>query len=439
MSSYVDPGAARSSGEFVALLRLRREVAGLSYRQLERRARQDGGCLPPSTVATMLRRSTLPSRELVVAYVRACGGDADEVAAWVAVRTRLATTVEAPVERRGGVPSFPVPPRQLPPCGVALVGRRDRLAEVDAATGGAESPLVVVTGAPGVGKTALAVHWAHRVRDRFPDGQLYVELGASRPLADVLGELLAAVGVPAGSVPADDRQAAALFRSVVADRRVLLLVDGVVTAEQVRLLRPGGSDSCMVVTSRDRLVGLAVYDGARVVETPPLERGHAVRVLAQAAGERLVSAELTAAGRLAELCDRLPLALRIAATALDPSATTPIADLVVRMRAFGRLAALEVHGDPEVGLDAVFGRSWEALDEVSRGLLRALAALPPGGVTAVAAAAALETTVALARTALGRLVNAHLVVRLGDDRYAVPGLLREYAGSVLPAEEPAVA
>ncbi|NUT97536.1 MAG: helix-turn-helix domain-containing protein [Saccharothrix sp.] len=436
LSSYVDPVAARSSAEFVSLLRSRREVAGLSYRQLERRARQDGGCLPPSTVATMLRRSTLPGRELVVAYVRACGGDEDEVAAWLAARTRLATAVEVPRER-DDVPAFPVPPRQLPPCGVALVGRRDRLAELDAATGGTESPLVVVTGPPGVGKTALAVHWAHRVRDRFPDGQLYVEVRASRPVADVVAELLAGLGVHAGSVPSDQRQAAALFRSVVADRRVLLLVDGVVTAEQVRLLRPGGAGSCMVVTSRDRLVGLAVYDGARVVETPPLDRGHAVRVLAQAAGEHRVSAELTAAGRLAELCDRLPLALRIAATALDPSSATPVADLVVRMRAVGRLAALEVHGDPEVGLDAVFGRSCDALDDVSRRLFRTLATLPPAGVAAVAAAAALDP--AVARTALGRLVNAHLAVRLDGDRYAVPGLLREYAGSLLPAGEPAVA
>ncbi|WP_157621543.1 helix-turn-helix domain-containing protein [Saccharothrix sp. NRRL B-16348] len=166
----VDPVSARSSTEYVVLLRRRREVAGLSYRQLDRRARQCGESLPPSTVATMLRRATLPGVELVTTYVRACGGDDAELAAWLAARARI--TVPDP--DAGGAaaagPCLPVPPRRLPPGVVGVVGRCAELAELDAATSGPVRGLVVVTGGPGAGKAALAVHWAHRSTSRFPDG-----------------------------------------------------------------------------------------------------------------------------------------------------------------------------------------------------------------------------------------------------------------------------
>ncbi|WP_433273829.1 NB-ARC domain-containing protein [Actinosynnema sp. CS-041913] len=416
----VDPVGARSRAEFLALLRRRREVAGLSYRQLERRARQDGGSLPPSTVATMLQRSTLPARELIAEYVRACGGDGAEVAGWLAARDRLAAAVEA-APLPAGAPSLPVPPRQLPPAPVGLAGRRAELAELDVAA--AESGLVVVTGAPGVGKTAVAVEWAHRAANRFPAGQLH--LTAPATAGEALTHVLVGLGVPARAVPADERHAAALFRSLVADQRILLVLDGAVSADQVRLLRAGGPGSCTLVTSRDSLVGLSVYDGGRVVVVPPLDRGHAVRVLARAAGERVVAAELTAAARLADLCEGTPLALRIAAAALDRTAGTPIADLVARMDAAGPLAELGADGDPQLDLSAVYEPEYDRLDEPARRVFLLLGALPTA--TPQALAVVTGAPVPRVRSALRQLTDRHLATHLGGDRFTMPGLLREYA------------
>lgn len=431
--SDVDPGDARSRAEYVLLLRRRREATGLSYRQLERRARQDGGSLPPSTAATMLHRSTLPGAELVATYVRACGGDEAEVATWLAARARLAS---AEVRSEPDVPGpggpLPAVPRQLPPAPAGMVGRQSLLVELDVATGDPEPGLVVVTGRPGVGKTALVVHWAHRVRHRFPGGQLYVDLRACGPDAPTgtvaaLTHLLVGLGVPAASVPPDEQQAAALFRSAVADRQVLLLLDDAVSADQVRLLRPGGPGSCTVVTSRCAMAGLGAYDGARLVRVPPLDQAHAVRVLAQSAGEHLVAAEPAAAGRLADLCDRLPLALRIAATALDRAAHTPVADIVDAVHTTGRLAALDLPGDPRVRLRDVLDHSYRALEDDARQLFRALGTLPAIPVTAPVAAAALDGSVERARLLLRHLADRNLIVPTGADRYAVPGLHREYA------------
>ncbi|NUS65052.1 MAG: hypothetical protein HOQ46_15560, partial [Saccharothrix sp.] len=175
----------------------------------------------------------------------------------------------------------------------------------------------------------------------------------------------------------------------------------------------------------DRLAGLTVRDGGRVVDVGPLERGHAVRVLARSAGERLVAQELTAAGVVADLCDGLPLALRIAASALDRDARTPIADLVAEMRADGALAALAVHDDPHARLDVSFGYSYDALGEVERRVFRRLATA--GELSAPLVAMTAELAPDAARSALRRLADAHLVVKRAGDRFAVPGLLREYA------------
>ncbi|QFZ21126.1 ATP-binding protein [Saccharothrix syringae] len=430
----VDPGTARTAAEFVVLLGRRREVAGMSYRDLDRHARRGGGALPPSTVATVLRRPTLPGPELVAAYVRACGGDGAEVAEWLASRARIAASadaaVRAAVARSAHVVAAPVP-RQLPPAPAGLVGRDAVVARLDAVTGGPGARLAVVTGPPGVGKTASAVHWAHRARARFPDGQFSVDLRGRGP-GEALAHLLVGLGVPAAEVPADREQAAALFRSAVADRRVLLLVDGAVTADQVRPLRPGGPGSCTVVTSRDRLVDLVVHDGAEVVEVPPLGAVAAVRVLAACAGERVVEGEPAAARALAELCGGLPLALRIAGCALDRGARAPVADLVARMRAAGALAALdEAHG----ALSVAFREWCDALDEVCRGLVRVLGSLARDGVTAAVLAAEAGMTAAGANAALRRLVDAHLVVRDGG-RYVVPRLVHEFARGLV--EQPVV-
>ncbi|MGV9311650.1 NB-ARC domain-containing protein [Streptomyces sp. NPDC003691] len=482
----VDPARAGTSEEYVMLLRQRREVAGLSYRQLERSARRDGGSLPPSTVATMLRRSTLPGPDLIAAYVRACGGSPAEVAEWLTARARLAAAAVVPpgaAPDRARIPFAPLParpggpvpgpepapatrpaavpggtgracgpPRQLPPSVAVLAGSRRACAELDAVAGRGGSGLAVVTGPPGSGKSAVAVHWAHRAADRFPDGQLYVDLrghrAGGRPLgtAEALAYLLAGLGVSADAVPADTVQAAAAFRSLVADRRVLVLLDGAVCAEQIRLLRPGGPGTCTVVTSRDSLVGLAVHDAGRTVRIGPLDEGDSLRLLARAAGEQVVAAEPEPARALAALCEGLPLALRIAAAALGTGARFPVAALVCRMRSEGRLGALELSSDGSAGLEAVFASSYRALDAPQQRMFRLLGALtaPADGargrtaVTVAAAAAAAGLPVDRARAVLRGLADVHLLLLLPFDRYTVPGLLGDYALR-LAQEDPATA
>ncbi|MEW1550051.1 ATP-binding protein [Streptomyces tsukubensis] len=477
----VDPACAGTSEEYLLLLRQRREVAGLSYRQLERRARRDGGSLPPSTVATMLRRSTLPGPDLIAVYVRACGGGTAEVARWLAARARIAAaavagTVAAPLEH-GSLPTRAVPaagraaaqygtagfvgparsegmsqgtvPRQLPPA-AALVGAGRPLTELDALAGRPGAGLAIVTGPPGSGKSAVAVNWAHQAADRFPDGQLYVDLRGHRPgvsplpTAEALRYLLVGLGVPAQQIPADEGQAAAAFRSLVADRKMLLLLDGAVSAEQVRLLRPGGSGIRTVVTSRDGLAGLAVHDGGRTVRIGHLDWENSVRLFACAAGEHLVVAEPEAARGLAALCDGLPLALLIAAVALDTGARAPVAGLLSRMRGEGPLSALELHADGCAGLEAVYACSYEALEDPEQRMFRLLGSLA-AAVFAIPVTAAFTVPMAATiaglpvttgRAVLRRLADAHLLSRLPGDRYTVPRLLRDYARR-LPREEPA--
>lgn len=433
----IDPTGAVSPAEYVQLLRRRREVAALSYRQLEWRARQGGGSLPPSTVSTMLCRSTLPNGELVAAYVRACGGDDTEVGAWLEARARLAasappvsvTRSPSPAAASGSCPA--VPPRQLPAALSDLVGRRRQLAELDAMTDGAGSALVVVTGAPGVGKTALSLHWAHSVTARFPDGQLYVDLGGHRPgpplpTREALACLLVGLGVPACAVPADEKHAASAFRSLVADRRILLVLDGATTADQIRLLRPGGRHTCTVVTSRSALTGLSVHDGARTIDVPPLDPVEGARLLTRGPAREPAATEPTAV-RLAELCDGLPLALRLVGAALVPGVPAPLADLVARMGAEGRLTALDGHAAAETGLRSAFACSYAALDDASRQLFRLLGTVCDGAFTAPAVAAVTKADVTRTRALLRRLADEHLLVRLGGDRYSLLGLMREYA------------
>jgi len=446
----VDPAGARSSAEFVLLLGQRRQAAGLSYRQLAGRARLTAQSLPPSTVATMLNRSTLPARDLVATYIRACGGDDADVAAWLAARARIASAgirrpeqaVPDPCGAAIGAALVAPTPRQLPPGPADFVGRQAQLAELDAAMAGHCSTLAVVAGPPGVGKTALAVHWARSAWGRFPDGQLYVDLhgrGPGEPLPAVaaLAHVLVGLGVPMGGIPTDEQQAAALFRSVVADRRILLLLDGAASADQVRPLRPSGPGACTVVTSRDSLVGLTVHDGARVINVPPLERRCALLLLAQSASHGLVMAEPTSAEVLVELCGRLPLAVRLAAAALDRCAVTPIADLVAQMRVSGRLGALGMPDDPRACLATAFRDAYAALEGAQQRLFRLFGALPMNEVTAEDAAKALPTTIGHARTLLRRLAEGHLVSRLAGGRYAMPELLREYAGQLAQEADPA--
>jgi DNA-binding SARP family transcriptional activator/tetratricopeptide (TPR) repeat protein len=331
-------------------------------------------------------------------------------------------------------------PAQLPPAVAGFVGRGAELAWLAALLPerpdpGAPILISAVTGGAGVGKTALAVQFAQQVRDRFPDGQLYVNLrgygpGAPVPPATVLGHFLRALAVPGDQVPVDVDAATALYRSILAGRRVLVVLDNAGTAEQVRPLLPGTPGCAVVVTSRDRLSGLVAQDGARRMLVDPLGPAEAYALLADVLGEARVDAERAAAAELAELCARLPLALRIAAANLADQPGRRVAHYVAELRSGDLVGALAIDGDPQASVRPAFDLSVDALPAAERRLFRLVGCAPAVDVTPAAAAALAGCTADEARRALDRLATAHLLEPRGDGRYGVHDLLRRYAAGL---------
>jgi DNA-binding SARP family transcriptional activator len=340
-------------------------------------------------------------------------------------------------ERDAGTPV----PAQLPPAVAGFAGRDSDLAELDAlrarqAPGG---PIVVITGMAGVGKTALAVHWAHRHRDDFPDGQLYVNLAGYAPAPPLpperaLAGFLRALGVPAERIPPEVDEAAALYRSLLADRRVLVVLDNARSPDQVRPLLPGGAGCLTVITSRDRLGGLAVREGARPLPLGVLRPGEALAVLAAVLGAGRVGADPDAAADVAALCACLPLALRVAAAHLTRHARQPLGGLAAELREGNRLSVLSVAGDEQSAVRASFDLSYAALRPAARRMFL-LAGLSPGGDLSTQAAAALAAVPAeAAREVLADLTEAHLMDEDVPGRFGMHDLLRLYARDRARAE-----
>ncbi len=325
---------------------------------------------------------------------------------------------------------------QLPAGPRRFVGREEALRVMGAARTEADgSPVVhVLTGTAGVGKTALALHWAHHNRDRYPGGQLFVNLrghGAGAPLTarQALEELLQALEVDPTRRPAGVDGAAAVYRSTLADRRVLLLLDDAVDAGQVRPLLPGTPDCAVVVTSRNRLDGLVAHDGAVQQRLDVLGPHDARAVLAGIIGGTRVAAEAEAANQLVALCGGLPLALRIAAAHLAAQPDRSIGDYVTALRGGDRLAALELHGDPTAAVGAAIELSYAARAESTRRVFRLLGLVPGPDTTAPAVAALADIDPADAERELRDLAAANLVEQPAPGRYALHELLRLYAAS----------
>ncbi|MCU1687535.1 MAG: putative regulatory protein [Amycolatopsis sp.] len=328
----------------------------------------------------------------------------------------------------------PVPPRpvpaMLPPAVAGFTGRAETLARLDAA---AAHPLsaVVIAGTAGVGKTALAVFWAHRVRDRFPDGQLYVNLRGydpDPPLApeQALFGFLRALGVPPPDVPPDQAEAAGLYRSILADKRMLVLLDNASGAEQVRSLLPAGPGCVVVVTSRNRLDGLVAIDAARRVPLDVLSEREAIVLLGRMIGADRVGAEPEAVAELARTCACLPLALRIAAAQVVGQPGR-IEDYVARLRDDDLLAALAVDGDTQTAVRAAFGLSYAGLAPDAQRAFRLLGVLPGPDLSVVSTAALTGLPAGGAARVLDQLVVAHLVEQRTPGRYTLHDLLRRYA------------
>jgi DNA-binding SARP family transcriptional activator/tetratricopeptide (TPR) repeat protein len=331
-------------------------------------------------------------------------------------------------------PASPAPkslvPAQLPAVIPAFTGRAGDLNRLDALVGGASGcpSVAVVAGAAGVGKTTLAAYWAHRVRDRFADGQLYVNLRGHAPAppmqpAGVLAGFLAALGVPAAQIPLDLDRATDLYRTMLADRRMLVLLDDARGADQVRPLLPGGSGCVVVVTSRYGLGGLVARDGAAHLVLDVLTPSEAVTLLRHTLGARADS-ESAATAELARLCGFLPLALSIAAANLTLRPGRTIAAHVADLAADDRLDRLAVVGDDETAVRVAFDHSYSALPPEAARLFRLLG-LVPGPDFAVSAATALLG--ADAGPVLEMLADAHLLVQPTPGRYAFHDLLRLYA------------
>jgi DNA-binding SARP family transcriptional activator/Tfp pilus assembly protein PilF len=336
-------------------------------------------------------------------------------------------------------------PAQLPPTVAGFTGRQAHLRRLDDLLPQKETaaPVLVVSaiaGTAGVGKTALAVHWAHQVRDRFPDGQLYVNLrgyAAGPPLRPIeaLARFLQALGVPAEEIPVDEEDAAGLYRSLLAGKRTLVLLDNAHHPDQVRPLLPGSAGCLVLITSRDQLGGLVARDGAIQMSLEALTPPEAGSLLSHLLGDDRVRAEPAAVGELAALCGYLPLALRIAAANLNTRPQRTIADYARRLRAGDRLAALEVDGDRQAAVRAAFDLSYAAQPPDARRLFRLLGLVPGPDVTAPAAAALAGMSAEAAAQLLDKLATAHLIDEHTADRYAPHDLLRLYAAEQATAED----
>jgi tetratricopeptide (TPR) repeat protein/DNA-binding SARP family transcriptional activator len=340
----------------------------------------------------------------------------------------------------------PLPvPAQLPSDVHGFTGRHDELDELDRLLieAGDKSTAVVISavaGTAGVGKTALAVRWAHRVRDAFPDGQLYVDLrgyGPDRPIAaeKALARFLTDLGVAGRDIPLDVDDRAARYRTEINGRRMLVVLDNAASVEQIRPLLPGTPSCSVVVTSRDSLPGLVALHGGRRLDLGLLPLPDAVTLLDKLIGER-VEAEPEAAATLATQCARLPLALRVAAELATARPTTPLADLVRELADQAqRLQRLDAGGDPRAAVRVVFSWSYKHLPADGARAFR-LAGLHPGSDLDVYAAAALtNTTVDGAKRSLEVLARAHLMHLTGPGRYGMHDLLRAYACDLAKSED----
>ncbi|GGP69392.1 ATP-binding protein [Saccharothrix coeruleofusca] len=339
-----------------------------------------------------------------------------------------------------------VPPRQLPADVPGYVNRVDELARLDeflAARHDPKSPAVcIVVGTAGVGKTALALHWAHRVAEHFPDGQLHVNLRGYDPgppvtPAQALEHFLRAMRVPPEAVPADLEPRAAAYRTLLAGRRVLVVLDNAATVAQVRPLLPGTAGCLVLITSRSHLAGLVARDGAHRFGLGVLTEEQAVELLrGVTAGYRPPDTPEQLA-ELARLCARLPLALRVAAERAGSRPHTPLRELIEDLRDESTLwdALTPAGGDDSDAVRTVFAWSYRALSAAASRLFRLLG-LHPGAEFGVEAAAALAgADVRPVRRLLDDLVCAHLVEQVDSTHFQFHDLLRAYATDQAHREE----
>jgi DNA-binding SARP family transcriptional activator/tetratricopeptide (TPR) repeat protein len=406
--------------------------------------------LAAATAANPLREHLWCQRLLALCR---SGRQADALTEYQAVETRLVNElgVDPGPELRGvrevilaggtalRAPPMPVTiPAQLPRDPTAFTGRRDEVDTLDRLL--RDSPVVVVTGVAGAGKTALAIHWALRRLDLFEDGQLYVDLrgyddeqGPASP-EHVLDAFLRALGVPAERMPDDPTERASLYRSMTQNRRMIIVLDNARSSAQVRRLIPGSAGICVLITSRDRLDGLIARDGARRLALDVLDHSAAVDLLLQLVpADRVESTG--AVERLATCCDRLPLALRIAAARIMTNPYQSAGTLADALADLGdRLGVLSLES-ADTSVRATFSLSYKALPDKPARLLRLIGSHSSADMSAGCAAALADTSRAETNSYLEVLCRAHLLYHSGADRYGMHDLVRAYARERCAAED----
>jgi tetratricopeptide (TPR) repeat protein len=351
---------------------------------------------------------------------------------------RLPGTAGASAPVTSGGPAPPAGPRQLPAAVRDFVGRAAELDTLDGLLAPRDDSvaIAVITGTAGVGKTALAVHAAHRVKDRFPDGQLYADLHgyAAEPRTSpqrALEGMLRALGTAAERIPADVDEQSALFRSLLDGRRMLVVLDNAFEAAQVRPLLPGTPGCAVIVTSRNTLSGLIAREGARALPLDRLSFPDAGALLRRLIGTERVDGEPEAAGLLMRRCSFLPLALRVAAERLRPRQS--LADLVAELDERNRLDVLAAEDD-DTTPRTVLSWSYDALPAPAARMFRLLALHPGPEISVPAATALAGTTTEETRLQLDTLVRAHLLEVTRTGRYRLTGLLRVYANELAGTE-----
>jgi DNA-binding SARP family transcriptional activator/transcriptional regulator with XRE-family HTH domain/tetratricopeptide (TPR) repeat protein len=386
-----------------------------------------------------------PGRELRQAQLRVLRGTLPPSA-----RLGPAKTAGTRAPDRPEPVKSPQVPAQLPADISGFAGRARELRALDAALAhqeGGGSPIAILTGMGGVGKSALAVRWSRSSRKRFPDGVLFADLHghgagpAARPL-DVLAGFISALGYPADRIPVDGDQAAALLRSLLDGKRMLVLLDDAANAEHVRPLLPGSGGCATLITARSRLGGLVARDGAALLEVRPLSTADSVDLLTRSIGGARVQAEPTAVTELAALCAHLPLALRIAAANLAIRPTHRLADQVARLGSGDLLDALAVEGDPHSAVRATFAVSCAALDPADLRVFRLMGLMPGTDLTAQQAGALADRPAAATAAALERLADRNLLFEHLPGRFRIHDLLRLYADELsrrAEAEDPRTA
>lgn len=335
----------------------------------------------------------------------------------------------------------PVVPRQLPSSVRHFVGRLDELGTLDnlageAARDGGAVPVAVISGMAGIGKTALAVHWAQRAAPSFPDGQLYMNLrgfdpsGSPLAASEVIRAFLEALGVAVRQMPASYPAREGLYRSMLAGLRMLIVLDNAADPEQVRPLLPGSPGSMVIVTSRRELTGLIAAEGASPVTLDVLTERESTGILARRLGAERIAAESEAVSQLIELCGRLPLALAIASARAASRPGIPLTRLAGQLTDSRlRMDALAAD-ESTTSVRAAFSWSYRQLAGPAARMFRLLAVHPGPAITLPAAASLAAVPVEQARASLSELSEAHLVVEQSAGRFALHDLMRSFAAEV---------